>query len=49
MKKLRFAVVGCGVIAPSHIEAIASHDNSEVACLCDIIPERAAAMAEKYA
>jgi len=47
---LRFAIVGCGSIAPTHADALAALAPDEVlltAC-CDSVPERAQAFAEKY-
>ncbi len=46
--KLKVAVIGCGVIAPTHIESYQFDRNTEVALLCDIIPERAESLAVKY-
>jgi Predicted dehydrogenases and related proteins len=48
MSKLRFAIVGCGVIHGTHIDAIkALPDDAELAAVCDEVPEIAAAAAEK--
>lgn len=43
MKKVKFALVGCGSIVKKHVHAIKNHlkDQAEIACFCDIIPERA--------
>ncbi|MHB9023578.1 MAG: Gfo/Idh/MocA family protein [Armatimonadota bacterium] len=46
--KLRFGIVGCGVIGPFHAEALKSLETAELAAVADIIPERAQAVAEKY-
>ncbi len=47
MKKIRLAVVGCGFISEVHKLAFESlRDKIEVVGCCDIIPERAQAMAE---
>lgn len=48
MKKIRVAVIGCGVIGPLHIECYQSLDDVEITWLCDLIPERAKAAAEKF-
>ena len=48
MDKVRFAIVGCGVIGPTHAEAIKNIDMAELKAVCDIVPERAKAMGEKY-
>lgn len=48
MNKVRFAIIGCGVIGPTHAEAIKNIDIAELKAVCDVIPERAKAMGEKY-
>jgi UDP-N-acetyl-2-amino-2-deoxyglucuronate dehydrogenase len=45
---LRFAVVGCGVIGATHADAIVSLNDAELAAVVDDIPERAAALGERY-
>jgi UDP-N-acetyl-2-amino-2-deoxyglucuronate dehydrogenase len=47
-KKLRFGIVGCGVIGPTHAEAIASLPDAQLAAVTDIIPERAQKLAAQY-
>lgn len=48
MSKLRFAIVGCGVIHGTHIEAIKKlSDDAELVAVCDEIGERAKTTAEK--
>ena len=37
----RVALVGCGVIAPNHLTALAELNETEVVALCDVRPERA--------
>ena len=41
MKKVRFAIVGCGRIAYRHIEAIQANPRAELVALCDLKLERA--------
>lgn len=36
-----FALVGCGRIAPKHVEAIATSQRAKLCAVCDIVPERA--------
>ena len=46
MGKIRFAIVGCGRIAQRHAEHIAAF--GKLAAVCDIIEDRAQALARKY-
>ncbi|MGI6686997.1 MAG: Gfo/Idh/MocA family protein [Christensenellales bacterium] len=40
MKKLRYALIGCGRIAPNHIAAaLAEQELMEIKAVCDIVPE----------
>jgi UDP-N-acetyl-2-amino-2-deoxyglucuronate dehydrogenase len=45
-QKLRFAVIGCGKIAPRHAEQAEKH--GKLVAVCDIIRERADALAMQY-
>jgi len=45
---LRFGIIGCGVIAPTHARCIVELPGAELAAVCDILPEKARALAEKY-
>ena len=47
-KKLRFGIVGCGVIGPYHAQAITSLPDAELVAVADRIPERAQKLAEKF-
>src|SRR5437764_13961043 len=47
-KKLRFGIIGCGVIGRLHAEAITSLPDAQLVAVADIIPERAQELAEKY-
>ena len=39
--KLRYALIGCGRIAPNHIAAAMNNaDSLEIAAVCDLVPER---------
>lgn len=39
MKKIKFAVVGCGHIGNRHAEMISRDENAELVALCDILPK----------
>lgn len=43
-----FGLVGCGVIAPTHAEAIRRLENAELRAVCDLNLEAARALAEKF-
>jgi UDP-N-acetyl-2-amino-2-deoxyglucuronate dehydrogenase len=47
-ERLRFALIGCGVIGPLHAEAISSLPDALLVAVADIIFERAQKLAEKY-
>ncbi|GAB4454024.1 MAG: Gfo/Idh/MocA family oxidoreductase [Armatimonadaceae bacterium] len=48
MSRFRFAIVGCGVIHGTHVEAIkALPDDAELVAVCDEVPELAQKVAEK--
>ncbi|MBO4648831.1 MAG: Gfo/Idh/MocA family oxidoreductase [Lentisphaeria bacterium] len=48
MKELKCGIIGCGVIAPVHLESYRKIPGVTVKTVCDVIPEKAAALAEKY-
>ena len=45
---VRFGIVGAGGIAATHAEALAKLAGAELAMICDVVPERAAKLAEKF-
>jgi UDP-N-acetyl-2-amino-2-deoxyglucuronate dehydrogenase len=47
-EKLRFGIIGCGVIGPLHAEAITSLPDAQLVAVADIIPELAQKLAEKF-
>ncbi len=48
MKPLKCAIVGCGGIAQVHGAVLNELETADLAAFCDIRPERAKAMAERY-
>ncbi|MBN2002224.1 MAG: Gfo/Idh/MocA family oxidoreductase [Anaerolineae bacterium] len=46
---LRCGILGCGVIAPLHIESFRRRPAVEVMWLCDVVESKARDLAEKYA
>lgn len=46
--KIKFAVVGCGRIAPSHLEGIKNAPHAELVAVCDIVEEKAKQAAKDY-
>lgn len=49
MEKKKIAVIGCGTIGTSqHIPAYMKNEKAEIKYFCDIIPEKAQAMVDKY-
>src|SRR5205823_4423804 len=47
-KKLRFGILGCGVIGRIHAEAITSLPDAQLVAVADSIPERAQELAEAF-
>ncbi|WP_225753300.1 Gfo/Idh/MocA family protein [Actinotalea sp. Marseille-Q4924] len=48
-RRLRAAIVGCGTIAPTHARALlALADDVELVACSDVVPERAAALADAF-
>src|SRR5579875_2372957 len=47
-EKLRFGIVGCGVIGPTHAEAITHLPEATLVSVADTKPEQAQLMAQKY-
>ncbi len=48
MSSLRVGIIGCGVIAPTHIEAYQRHRDVDVTWVCDLESGKTAAMQAKY-
>ena len=48
LKKLRFGILGCGMVANIHARAIKEIADAELVAVCDSDGERAHAFAEKY-
>jgi len=47
-EQLRFGIIGCGVIGPTHADAIAHLPEARLVAVADVVPERARALAEKH-
>lgn len=47
-KKLRFGIVGCGAIGPTHAGALAQIEGAELVAVADLIPQRASELAAKH-
>jgi predicted dehydrogenase len=47
-KKLRFGIIGYGVVGPTHAHAINSLENTELMAVCDCVEERAKKAADEY-
>jgi len=48
MKKVKFAILGCGKIGPRHAEKLKNVEGAELVAVCDIIPERSDELSKKY-
>jgi UDP-N-acetyl-2-amino-2-deoxyglucuronate dehydrogenase len=48
MQKINCGIIGCGVIAPTHIESYQAIPDVQVAWVCDIVPEKASQLAQRY-
>lgn len=46
--KLRYGVIGCGVIGPVHADAVKQCTDAELVAVCDVIDERADRCAELF-
>lgn len=47
-EKMRFGIIGAGVIGPTHANAIRTLPDAELVAVADVIPERAYKMADTY-
>ncbi|HEY7119831.1 MAG TPA: Gfo/Idh/MocA family oxidoreductase [Tepidisphaeraceae bacterium] len=45
--KLRFGIVGCGGVGPTHAGALLRIDDAQLVAVADLIPQRAQALADK--
>ena len=48
VEKLRFGILGCGVIGPHHARAIAGLQSAELVAVADVVPELAEKLAGEY-
>jgi UDP-N-acetyl-2-amino-2-deoxyglucuronate dehydrogenase len=47
-EKMRFGIIGCGVIGPTHAEAISSLSDAQLVAVTDVVPEKVQQLADKY-
>jgi len=47
-ERLRFGIIGCGVIGPTHAEAISNVPEARLVAVADLAPERADKLASTY-
>ena len=47
--KIGWGIIGCGVIAPTHVAAVRDSGTANLVACCDIVPGKASAFADKYA
>ena len=48
MDKVRFGIIGCGVIAPWHARGVTSTPEAELVAVCDVIEERAQKLSAEF-
>lgn len=48
MKKIKFAVVGCGSIGTRHVAVVDAEPRAEIVALCDIEEDKCARLSEQY-
>ncbi|GAA0375572.1 Gfo/Idh/MocA family oxidoreductase [Paenibacillus motobuensis] len=48
MSQMNAVIIGCGAIGPIHAEAITNSDAAHLYGVCDVLPERAEALALRY-
>jgi UDP-N-acetyl-2-amino-2-deoxyglucuronate dehydrogenase len=48
VEKLRFGILGCGVIGPHHAKAIAGLESAELVAVADVVPEPVENLAAEY-
>ncbi len=46
--RLRCGIIGCGVIAPTHVESLRQQEDVAVTWACDLVAEKSRGLAEKY-
>ena len=47
-EQIRFGIIGCGVIAPTHAQAISRIPNARLVAVADVVAERAQHLAATY-
>ena len=48
MNKIKWGVIGCGVIAPWHADSVAESEYADLVAVCDVDEEKGQAFAARY-
>jgi len=48
MKKVKVAIVGCGLVLTAHAADYLEDERSEITAVCDILPEKLETAAREY-
>jgi len=47
-EKIGWGIIGCGVIAPTHADAVQANEQAELVQVCDVVEEKARKLAEDH-
>lgn len=47
-EQMRFGIIGCGVIGPTHARALSQIPDARLVAVCDVVPEKAERLAATY-
>jgi UDP-N-acetyl-2-amino-2-deoxyglucuronate dehydrogenase len=48
VRPIRFGIIGCGVIAPTHARCLDELADAELVAVCDVVPEKARVLAAQF-